>query len=47
MNIVTELTAQTMVPVEEGLSCVQAIMKVNDAVEAYSDWRKGGHAATY
>ncbi|KAK7091895.1 glutathione hydrolase 1 proenzyme-like [Littorina saxatilis] len=38
---------QTMVKVTEGLSCVQAVMKINDDVQAYSDWRKGGRAATF
>ena len=46
-DIVVALTAQTMVPVSEGLSCVQAIMKINDKVQAYSDWRKQGHAALF
>ncbi|KAL8569064.1 hypothetical protein ACOMHN_020506 [Nucella lapillus] len=47
-DIVRALAAsQSMVAVSEGLSCVSAISKLNDAVEAYADWRKGGHAATY
>jgi gamma-glutamyltranspeptidase len=40
-------TVQKMRVVEEGLSCVQAIMKLNDDLKAAADWRKGGHAATF
>lgn len=38
---------QKMVPVAEALSTVQGIMKINDNIEAYSDWRKYGQAATF
>lgn len=45
-NLVNEF-GQNMNPVDEGLSTVQGVMKVNDAVEAYSDWRKFGKAAEF
>nr|KAG5701518.1 hypothetical protein BaRGS_000914 [Batillaria attramentaria] len=38
---------QKMVPATEGLCTVQGIMKINDNIEAYSDWRKYGRAALF
>lgn len=48
-NIVATLKSfgQNMVPVSEGTSTVQGIMKINDNIDAYSDWRKYGKAAVF